>query len=250
MPKKGTKQSKKVQKIEISDDEMSDNDSVASEPVDSDSESETEIELKSSKKTKSSSKAKKATKSDDDEEQSKVESSFQELHDKFESFSEFTDSLKKLSDDLTTSIKAFKSLEKDVKKMFKQVQLEVGKEHKKLSKGKRKASGDRKKGGCVTKPTPVPEKIIKYLKLDDDAQFTRPEITAKLYQEFKGRELSIGNRKNKMDKDTAKLFGGKSGDEFHIHDFQRMLKKIYDSDPKTKKTSKKSQDSDGEEEDL
>lgn len=247
MPKKGTKQSKKVQKIEISDDEMSDNDSVASEPVDSDSESETEIELKSSKKTKSSSKAKKTKKSDEDEEQSKVESSFQELHDKFESFSEFTNSLKKLSDELTSSIKSFKSLEKDVKKVFKQVQLEVGKEHKKLSKGKRKVSGDRKKGG-VTKLTPVPSKIIKYLKLDDDAKFSRPEITAKLYQEFKERELSIGNCKNKMDKDTAKLFGGKSGDEFHIYDFQKMLKKIYDSDPKTKKTSKKSQDSDGEEE--
>ena len=253
MPKKASTQSKKTDKIEVSDDELSDNDSV----MDSDSDTDTEIKVQSTKSTKSTKATKKetktSTKSDDEkdteDELSKVDEYFQELHNKFESMSEHITSLKTMSDTFTASFKSFKTLEKDLKKMFKQVQLEVGKEHKKLSKGKKGKAGTRKKGGCVTKQTPVPDKIIKYLKLDSDAHFTRPEITAKLYEEFKKRTLSIGNRKNKMDRDTAKLFSGDKGDEFHIHDFQRMLKKIYDADPKTSKV-KKSTDSDGDEETL
>jgi hypothetical protein len=241
-----------AKKIEISDDEKS----VMSEKIvdsdsDSDSDSDQEIEVSETKKTVSKAKKtvakadKKASvtsdkKSDDDdkesvkEEVSKVEASFNELNEKLNSFKEFTESLQKVTEELNNSIKAFKNMEKDMKKMFREVQVNVEKELKKSTKRKSKSASDRKPGGCVTKPNPVPSKIIKYLGLDEDTEMTRPEVTAKLYEEFKKRNLGIGERKNKMDKDTAKLFDAKTGDEFHIHDFQGMLKKLYDADPKTK----------------
>ena len=151
---------------------------------------------------------------------------FEQFDERVKEFTKIEESFVSLQATLKDETKKFKESYKSLKKGYNELQAKIAKEHKKLSKGKPRATGNRKKGG-FTKATPVPMKICKYLGLEVDTELPRSEVTSKCFAEFKKRELGLGNREYKFDKDTAKVFGKKKGEKFHLHGFQGLLAELY-----------------------
>lgn len=192
------------------------------------------VQDKKVKKTK----AKKSEEFDDSDEdtESKDEFSLEKLFEtydnKLKEFNDIDKTLGELQTQVKDITKKFKTCYRELKKATQVLQVTLSKEHKKLNKSKRKKTTGRKEGG-FNKTIPVPLKICKYVGIPVDSSKKRSEITKLLYAEFKTRGLNQGDRKYKMDKETALLFGKKKGTEFHIHEFQGMLKEIYDGEKAT-----------------
>ena len=181
------------------------------------------------KKGKAESKTKtKSAKSKDveDDEPSNVEKAFEMYNEKIKTLAAIEEQITNLLEQVKTLSKEFKSCCRSLKKGNNEVQATVAKDIKKLEKQKRKTSGDRKQGG-FTKAKPVPIKLCKFLGIPVDSELPRAKVTQKCYQEFKSRDMSIGDRKYEFDKESAKVFGADEGDEFHIHSFQGLLAKVY-----------------------
>lgn len=230
----------------ISDSEVDENKKVNSDNesvVSSDEEIQVEKETKPKKvpvkkAQPKKTKAKKSAESDDsdDETETKEEFSLEKLFETYEKklkeFNDIDKTLGELQTQVKDVTKKFKTCYRELKKATQVLQVTLIKEHKKLNKSKRKKTTGRKEGG-FNKTIPVPLKICKYVGIPVDSSKKRSEITKLLYAEFKTRGLNQGDRKYKMDKETAQLFGRKKGTEFHIHEFQGMLKEIYDGEKTT-----------------
>lgn len=226
-----------VESSDHSDSDHSDNESVASDSSEDIEVSETKpvskkAASKSKKATTKKSTAKKSTAKSTKSEPSSKEDEF-DLVKVFENFDERVKEFTKIEESfvslqaiLKDETKKFKESYKSLKKGYNELQAKIAKEHKKLSKGKPRATGNRKKGG-FTKAKPVPMKICKYLGLEVDTELPRSEVTSKCFAEFKKRELGLGNREYEFDKDTAKTFGKKKGEKFHLHAFQGLLAELY-----------------------
>lgn len=252
MPRKAKEQ---VKEIEDSDNESvssidntdhsdhsdhsdnSDNESVASDssedievsetkPVSKKAVSKSKKETVKKSTAKSTAKTTKSTKSESKEDEFDLVKVFEEFDERVKEFTKIEESFVSLQATVKDETKKFKESYKSLKKGYNELQAKIAKEHKKLSKGKPRAIGNKKKGG-FTKATPVPMKICKYLGLEVDTELPRSEVTSKCFAEFKKRELGLGNREYKFDKETAKVFGKKKGDKFHLHAFQGLLAELY-----------------------
>ena len=220
----------------ISDDEGS--------VVSSDSESDEEIEIpkKQSKKAtskKTASKKKETVKEEKEEKEEKedkeegfsLEKILEDFDEKVKSFSQVEEKFSAIQNEAKEAAKEFKNALRELKKEYRSLQVTLSKEYKRLNKLKRKTSSNRKKGG-FTQAKPVPTKLCKYLGIPVDSELPRSEVTKKCYSEFKERKMNIGNRKYKFDKETAKVFGSKKDEEFHIHSFQGLLAGLYNENKK------------------
>ena len=222
---------------------LSDHEESVNESTDSDSDSDTgsvsDHETASADK-KSTSKTESKTESNKSKSKSKTTNKdfdlveeFEKFNDKIKLLNETQETYKELSDNVKNMSKEYKDKLTDLKKSYRELQININKEFKTLNKGKRKTNPNKKKGG-ITKPSHVPLAITKFLGLEPDIEIARSAITSKCYDEFKKRNMNMGNRKYKFDKESAKAFSMKKNDEFTIQEFQTMLAAVYNSDPRTK----------------
>ena len=253
MPRKMNKQ---VIELEDSDVESvsSDNESVINEhhtdnsdnsdndsDTDSEEEEEKQMKAKTKKATtkKATSKKTKVSKVSEVEENEdgmfSLEQQFQIFNEDIKKLEKVEQTFTKLQEETKEKGKEFKTLYKELKKSYNLLQKEISNEWKKLEKQKRKSSGKRKEGG-ITKPKPVPIDLCKYLGISVDSELPRSQVTGLCYAEFKKRNLGIGNREYKFDKDTAKVFGGKKGEVFKFNGFQTILKNVYENGKYNNKT--------------
>jgi len=185
-----------------------------------------------SKKTaKKDASKKSSSKKEEEDEEFSLEKVLEDFDEKVKSFAEFEEKFISIQNETKEAAKTFKNSLRELKKEYRSFQVTLGKEYKRLNKLKRKTSSNRKKGG-FTQAKPVPTKLCKYLGIPVDSELPRSEVTKKCYSEFKERKMNMGGRKYKFDKETAKVFGTKKDEEFHIHSFQGLLAGLYNENKK------------------
>ncbi|ADO67408.1 hypothetical protein crov374 [Cafeteria roenbergensis virus] len=242
VPKKTSKKLKASKNIETSDGEDSDEEDSDDETTKKQVKKTTLKSTKSTKKTSTSKStptktaSSKVTKNEkDDDKDFSLENTLEDFDKKFKIFSQMEQKLTDLQTEVKEVGKEYKNALRIFKKEFHMLQVLLGKEFKLISKQKKKSPTDRKKGG-ITMPKPVPVKLCEYLGIPTDSVEPRPNIVKKCYDEFKKRNMNMGQRIYKFDKETSKIFGKKKDEEFHIKDFQTILKGVYDKELENKET--------------
>ena len=143
---------------------------------------------------------------------------FEKFIEEFQEFSEFRDEFKKKENEMN----------KKFSKMFKTVNQFTSKletKHKKDKKPRKQSENSGKSG--FNKPQQIPSQFIKYLKLDDDVEMTRPQ----LLKSFNVKLQDDGYKEDGVitfsNKKVAKIFGVKEGYSFQAKDYHTFIAKYF-----------------------
>lgn len=226
MPVKTTKKT-----IEISDDEKfdsSDSSSVSSDSSlsdsDSDSDSDSEIKVSDTKpkgkvskgSTKTPAKKTPAKKT----ETKKTEAKKAEVKkSKTEDEKEEEDETNPLVN-LKATVELLEARHKEDGLTVKSLKVLVKDLEKLLNKG------SKTKKTATYKAVKIPPKLKKYCGLEDD-EMARKDVTSLVYKVFNEKGLKSGKGEYKADKETASLFGIKTGTVFKFGDVSKYLSELY-----------------------
>ena len=159
-----------------------------------------------------------------------------EKDDKSLDDSQFIKACEVLLNKITQNYREQRDEIRELMKLHKK-ELRANKKNNKYKKNKDKSG--------FTKPTPVPDKLAEFLKLEKGCLMSRPQVTALLYDEFKRRNLYYKKDERVIipDNDVKKLFNlpkdadkstdAKDKNGLNFYNLQKYIAQCYNDYNKT-----------------
>ena len=134
-----------------------------------------------------------------------------------EAFEALLENICKLETNFQNSLKELKAFKTELKKMKKHI------------KKPRSDKKNRKEPSGFNKPGPISKDLAKFLGVDATTEIARTEVTKKISEYIKSKELQNAENKREfsVDDKLAKLFGVKKGTSIKYFGLQGYLKTHY-----------------------